>query len=103
MSSGRRNRRTDQRGAVAILVSFAMVAILVAAAMVLDFGIARLDRQKNKAVADSAVAAGMRGLDMGDGRTHPFHGVCQALEFLKANKPALSSLTAGTAARTPSC
>ena len=75
------------------MVAMSMVAVLVAAALVLDFGIARLDRTQNKSVADSAVAAGMRGLDMGDARTHSFNGVCQALNFLKANKPALASLS----------
>jgi hypothetical protein len=78
---------------VTVMVAMSMVAVLVAAALVLDFGIARLDRTQNKSVADSAVAAGMRGLDMGDARTHSFNGVCQALNFLKANKPALSSLS----------
>ena len=76
-----------------VMVAMSMVAVLVAAALVLDFGIARLDRTQNKSVADSAVTAGMRGLDMGDARTHSFNGVCQALNFLKANKPALSSLS----------
>ena len=85
--------RRPEDGAVTVMVAMSMVAVLVAAAMVLDFGIARLDRQANKAVADSAVAAGMRGMDLGDARTHSFSGVCQALSFLRANKPALSSLT----------
>lgn len=89
----RRSVRRDETGAITIMVALSMVAILVAAAMVLDFGIARLDRQQNKSVADSAVAAGMRGLDRGDGKTHAFSGVCQALNFLRANKPELSSLT----------
>ena len=75
------------------MVAVSMVAVLVATAMVLDFGIARLDRQQNKSVADSAVAAGMRGLDLGDAKAHPFSGVCQALNFLKANKPALAGLS----------
>ena len=78
-----------------VMVAVSMVAVLVAAAMVLDFGIARLDRQQNKSVADSAVAAGMQGLDLGDAKAHPFSGVCQALGFLKANKPALSALSWG--------
>ena len=89
--TARRLRPED--GAVTVMVAMSMVAVLVAAAMVLDFGIARLDRQQNKAVADSAVAAGMRGLDRGDARTHPFSGVCQALNFLRANKPELETLT----------
>ena len=85
--------RRDESGAVTVMVAMSMVAVLVAAAMVLDFGIARLDRQQNKAVADAATTAGMRGLDMGDAETHSFNGVCQALDFLKANKPALASLS----------
>lgn len=94
MTPGRRSvrARSDETGAVTIMVAVSMVAVLVAAALVLDFGIARLDRQQNKSVADSAVTAGMRGLDMGDARTHSFNGVCQALNFLKASKPALASL-----------
>lgn len=88
-----RRVRRDEAGAITIMVALSMVTILVAAAMVLDFGIARLDRQQNKAVADSAVTAGMHGLDRGDGKPHAFSGVCQALDFLRANKPALSSLT----------
>ena len=75
------------------MVAMSMVAVLVAAALVLDFGIVRLDRTQNKSVADSAVTAGMRGLDRGDARTHSFSGVCRALDFIKANKPALSSLS----------
>jgi hypothetical protein len=70
-----------------------MVAMLVATAMVLDFGIARLDRQKNKSVADTAVTAGMLGLDGGDGQVYSWKGVCQALGFLKANEPALATLS----------
>lgn len=90
-SGGRRHR--DEVGAVTVMVAMSMVAILVATAMVLDFGIARLDRQQNKSVADSAAAAGMRGLDLGDAQTHSFNGVCQALDFLRANKPALAPLS----------
>ena len=92
-SRGRRRARRGEAGAITIMVALSMVTILVAAAMVLDFGIARLDRQQNKAVADSAVTAGMHGLDRGDGKPHAFSGVCQALNFLRANKPELSSLS----------
>ena len=88
------HRKRDERGAVAILVSVISIAMCVSAAMVLDFGVARLDRQKNKSVADTAVAAGLRGLDTGgNGKVYSYHGVCQALAFLKSNEPALSSLT----------
>lgn len=82
----------DDAGAVAILVAVAMTGLLIAVAMVLDFGIVRVDRQMNKAAADSAVTAGLRGMDRGDGRPHPFAGVCQALTYLKLSQPELSNL-----------
>ncbi|MDX6327407.1 MAG: hypothetical protein QOK15_3761 [Nocardioidaceae bacterium] len=86
-------RRRDEAGIVTILVALCMVVMLVVVGMVLDFGIARLDRQQNKSVADAAVAAGMRALDGGDGEIYGFKGACQALSFIKANKPELSSLS----------
>jgi hypothetical protein len=64
-------------------VAITVTILMVAAALVLDFGLVRLDRQMNKAAADSATAAGVHGLDQGDGEPHPFAGVCDALEYLK--------------------
>ena len=87
-----RVRRVDERGAVAIIVALSMVALVVASAMVIDFGAARLDRQGNKAAADAAVTAGMQGLDGDTGEIYSLRGVCAALDYLKANEPALSSL-----------
>ena len=40
--------KRDERGAAALLVSISMVALVVAVAMVLDFGVVRQDRQMNK-------------------------------------------------------
>lgn len=89
----RRNHpRRPEHGAVAILVALCMVSLLVAVAMVLDFGIVRVDRQSNKSSADAAASAGLRGLDTGDGLAHPFPGVCQALRYLGANNPRFSDL-----------
>lgn len=85
----------SQQGAVAIVVSLSMVALLLASALVLDFGLVRMDRQQNKLAADSAVMAGLRAADVGTTDVHTFLGACGALEFLKANKPALSGLPVG--------
>lgn len=78
----------EERGAVAIIVAVSMTMLLVAVAMVLDFGIVRLDRQVNKAAVDSSTSAGIQGLDRGNGNTYSYAGVCEALRYLKANKPA---------------
>lgn len=93
----RRGTQTEQ-GAVAIIVAAAILALLVVTAMVLDFGLARLDRQVNKSAADNAVTAGIRGFDGGDANVYAFKGVCDALSYLRANVSDLSSLPAW-----PSC
>ena len=90
----RRRPSGQEEGAVAIIVAGSMVALLLITAMVLDFGLVRIDRQVNKSSADAATAAGLRGLDRGTGEVYPFAGACQALEFLRANSAALSSLPA---------
>jgi Flp pilus assembly protein TadG len=88
-----RRERKDEEGAVALMVAVFLVALFVALAMVLDFGQARLDRQVNKAAADSAAAAGMRGLDGGTGDVYSWRGVCEALRYLQASAPALSAIS----------
>ena len=85
----------DERGAAAIIIALSITLILVAAGMVLDFGIIRLDRQKNKLVADDAVAAGLRFADAGDANVYTERAVCGALQFLRSNKPELSNLPNG--------
>ena len=65
---------SDERGAVAIVVALSMVMLLVTAAMVLDFGVVRVDRQRAKSTADSAVMAGMRAADGKTGDVYSFPG-----------------------------
>lgn len=93
MTRVRRDRRRDEDGIVTLVVAMGLVVMLVVVGMVLDFGIARLDRQQNKTVADAAVTAGIRAVDGGDGEVYGFKGVCQALAFLRANKAELATLT----------
>lgn len=93
----RRGRRPGhgERGAVAIMVALSMTVILVVAAMVLDFGLVRVDRQIDKSAADAATVAGLHGLNTGDGAPHPYVGVCTAVRYLKANHARFSGVTEG--------
>jgi hypothetical protein len=84
--------RSDDAGAVAILVAISMTAILLVVAMVIDFGIVRLDRTINKASADAAAAAGVRSLESGDGRARGWAGACTALAYLRVNNPEYGDL-----------
>jgi len=90
--AGRLRGRRTERGAAAIIMAISLTMIMVAAGMVLDFGIIRLDRQNNKLVADDAVAAGMRFADAGDANVYTLRAVCGALQFLRSNKPELNRL-----------
>jgi len=80
----------DERGAVAIIVALTMTTLLVVAAMVLDFGLVRIDRQIDRTVADAATLAGLHGLNTGDGAPHPNVGVCTAAQYLKVNNSRFS-------------
>lgn len=91
-----RRRLSDERGATLILVVLFMVLLLVSAGMVVNLGLVRADRQRNKSVADVAVASGMRAFDAGNGRIAPFRGACDALEYIKTNHPELSGLSTDT-------
>ncbi|HET7690265.1 MAG TPA: hypothetical protein VFK41_07800 [Nocardioidaceae bacterium] len=94
VSRARRIRaRRNQRGAVALITAFVILGMLVVAAMVLDFGLVRVDRQVNKSAADAAATAGLYGLAGGDGLAHPYMGVCQALRYLSTNDDRFSSVT----------
>ncbi len=89
----RRDRRSES-GAVAIAVAISTTATMVGAAMVLDFGLIRMDRQMNRSAADSASIAGMQSAGGGEyEKMYPFRGACGALRFLRANHPQLTSLT----------
>ena len=84
--SPRRDHAKDERGAVAIIAATGVAGLLVIAALVLDFGIARVDRQVNKSVADSCRHGRFaHDLNVGDGQTHPFRGVCTAVRYLQRN------------------
>lgn len=85
--------RRNEHGAVALVTAFVILGMLVVAAMVLDFGLVRVDRQVNKSAADSAATAGLYGLGGGDGLAHPYMGVCQALRYLSSNDDRFSSVT----------
>ena len=97
-ASANRRPATDERGAVAIVVALSMVMLLVVAAMVLDFGVVRVDRQRAKSTADSAVMAGMRAADGKTGDVYSFRAVCAALSFLRVNDDRMSGLPAGVCA-----
>ena len=88
----RRTAGRGEDGAVALLVAVGLSMLLVAAALVLDFGVVRLDRQMNKSSSDAAVAAGLQGLDQGDGAAHSYAGVCQALTYLRLSQSELAGL-----------
>lgn len=94
----RTTRRAREDGAVAILIAIAMVGLCVAAGMVVDLGLLRVDRQDDKSAEDQAALAGVNGLvpDMINPSIHPFAGVCQALNYLKANSPALATYDSAT-------
>jgi Flp pilus assembly protein TadG len=91
-------RRRDQRGAVAIIAGVMMLALVITGGIVLDFGLARMERTTNKSAADAAVAAGVQSANNGTGDVYNSRAVCTALEFLKANRRSLSGLPAGVCA-----
>ena len=80
-----RRERRDERGAVALLMAVTLPLMVVAAGFALDFGLLRVDRQIDRSVADSAVLAGLHGLNNGDGTPHPYMGVCTAVRYLQVN------------------
>ncbi|MFL6002870.1 MAG: Tad domain-containing protein [Nocardioides sp.] len=77
---------------MAILVALSLTAILVVAAMVIDFGLIRIDRQVDRSAADAATLAGLHGLNTGDGTPHPYVGVCTAIRYLKVNTARFSGV-----------
>ena len=92
------SRPRDERGAIAIVMAASLAGVLVAVALVLDFGIIRVDRQVDKSAADAATLAGLQGL-MPDGASdaHPYAGVCTALRYLKVNNARFASISESTA------
>lgn len=88
-----RRDRADERGAVAVIVTLMVTALVVASAMVMDLGLVRVDRQVNKSAADAAAIAGVNGLSTGDGDARAFRGVCTALRYLQRNDPRFVGVT----------
>lgn len=82
----------DERGVVLVLGAFVLVMLLLIAGLVVDVALVRSDRQQNKSVADMAVTAGLRNLELG-GYPAPFRGVCEALKYLQANSSEMTGLT----------
>lgn len=52
-------RTRDEGGAVAVIIAVSMMALMMAGALVINFGMARQDRVSNKIYTDAAVAAGI--------------------------------------------
>ncbi len=87
-------RRTRaETGAVAVVVSVSMALLAVTAALVLDFGIARLDRTSNKLTADASVMAGLQAMYDTEGERKSWRAVCTAISYLRANGPELTTAT----------
>jgi Flp pilus assembly protein TadG len=91
--------RSQENGAVAVIVAVSMTMLILAGAMVLDFGLVRLDRQLNKSAGDSAAMSALEAMRHVDalgnetGKAAPYPAVCSALEYLKANQPEFASVT----------
>lgn len=86
-------RRRDESGAVAIIVAVSATVLLVVAAMVVDFGLVRVDRQVDKSAADAATIAGLHALNGGDADPRPFVGVCTAIRYLSINSSRFAAMT----------
>jgi Flp pilus assembly protein TadG len=93
----RRSRDRDERGAIAIIMAVSLTLLLVAAAMALDFGLVRVDRQVDKSAADSATLAGLHALgSTGDGSAHAYLGVCTAVRYLQSNSDRFAGINEST-------
>lgn len=93
----RRRRPRDERGAIAIVMAASLTVVLIVTALVLDFGLVRVDRQIDRSAADAATLAGLQGLaSSGSSSSSPYIGVCNALQFLKANSVRFSGLDVST-------
>jgi Flp pilus assembly protein TadG len=92
LSEFARRRAADDRGAVLVMSTLTIVTLMMVAGLVVDVALVRTDRTQNKSVADMAVTAGLRTLELG-GYPAPFRGVCEALKFLQANSTEMAALT----------
>jgi hypothetical protein len=80
------------------MMAFTVSAMAMVAAMVLDFGLVRVDRQIDRSAADAAVLAGLHGLNANndDGVAHSYLGVCAAVRYLRANDPRFANASVST-------
>jgi hypothetical protein len=90
-----RRRLEDERGVSIVLFALLLVVLLGISGLVVDLGLVRADRQRNKSAADVAVAAGLQALNY-NGAVAPFRGACAAIEYLRANHSELSTLTSSS-------
>lgn len=84
-----RTIRADERGAVLLVVSLSLVAILAIAALVLDLGAVRANRADSRIAADAAATAGALDAAEGDGRA----GCETALDYLELNLSDVSTFS----------
>lgn len=93
---GTLTRPRDERGAVAVIVGILATILLVIAALVVDIGLVRVDRQIDKSGADAATLAGLHGLNGGDASPRPFVGVCTAVRYLQTNNKRFEAMSETT-------
>jgi len=91
-----RRRLDDERGATLVMMALLLVALLGSAGLVVDLGLVRADRQRNKSVADVAVMAGLGAGDIGNGQISTQLEACSAKTYLQANHPEAGSFTTTT-------
>jgi hypothetical protein len=75
------------------MVALSATALVIVAAMVVDFGLVRVDRQIDKSAADAAVLGGLNGLGTSETQAYSYKGVCAALRVLQSNGGRFSSLS----------
>lgn len=84
---------------MAIVVALCLTSLLVVAAMVLDFGLVRVDRQVDQSAADAAALAGVHALDragQSGAQPYPYVGICAALRSLRVNDPRFAGISSAS-------
>ena len=85
--------RQRERGITIVIIALLITTLFVVAAVVIDLGLVRQNRQADKSATDFAAAAGIRGLDDGSGYVNVWKGICAARDYLVANNAELTPLT----------
>lgn len=79
-------RVREDDGAVAVTVAVTLIMLLLLAALVIDIGLARVDRQANQSAADLSATAGVLNLDRT--QANAYRSVCEsAWEYFLQNTP----------------